>query len=323
MIYGWDGASWQGVPDCAQLRRENHDFCIEKVTGEGDYINPVWRAVRDGCRAAGVLFGSYDWIRPQEWAIVADAIAGARDYLRVLGPRQAGELLTVDFEDPDWFRGPLGRGIEAAMKAYLYTLKDEGGQEVVVYTGPYYLQETGASGWDWLGRDFHLWQAAPGPGMMADDSFWPSTPAPFNRTLIHQHQWYAESGAIVGNFDRDRFQGTREELMGYGYPGEVTAAMVRKDPIQAIGEAVGVPNRLPFGPYGKSLGGGFRKTYEDAGENATGLYGYPVTEELPEDGITVQYFERARFEYHPDSGAITFGRVGAELARLRGLSEAA
>lgn len=91
---------------------------------------------------------------------------------------------------------------------------------------------------------------------------------------------------------------------------------------QVVAEVV-VPNSYQYGPYGKHLGGGFRKTYEDAGANGLALYGFPVTNEITENGITVQYFERARFEYHPDSGQITFGRVGAELARLRGLSEAA
>lgn len=241
-IFGWDGASYQGVPNVAQLKAEGHDFCIEKVTGEGSYVNPVWSAVRDACRAAGVIFGSYDWVMPQEWGALTDATSAARDYLATLGQRQAGELLTVDFEEAKWSTGPLGRNIEQTMKAYLYTLRDEGGQPVIVYTAPYFLAETGASGWAWLGQDFHLWQAAPGPGMMADDSFWPATPAPFARTLLHQHQWTATSGAVVGQFDRDRFDGTVDELRAYGYPGEVTAAMVAKDPVQAITEALGATN---------------------------------------------------------------------------------
>jgi hypothetical protein len=81
------------------------------------------------------------------------------------------------------------------------------------------------------------------------------------------------------------------------------------------------PQSIPFGPYGCHIGGGFRQTYEDAGGQAVPLYGYPVTEELTEGGLTVQYFERARFEYHRESGAITFGRVGVELARTRGLTQ--
>ena len=31
------------------------------------------------------------------------------------------------------------------------------------------------------------------------------------------------------------------------------------------------------------------------------LYGYPITEETQIDGVPVQYFQRARFEYHPNS----------------------
>ena len=31
------------------------------------------------------------------------------------------------------------------------------------------------------------------------------------------------------------------------------------------------------------------------------LFGYPLTEEISENGRVVQYFERARFEYHPEN----------------------
>ncbi len=45
------------------------------------------------------------------------------------------------------------------------------------------------------------------------------------------------------------------------------------------------------------------------------LFGYPISEPFvdPETGLTVQYFERARFEYHPEdseSGAVVLGRLG-------------
>src|SRR5687767_7222713 len=31
------------------------------------------------------------------------------------------------------------------------------------------------------------------------------------------------------------------------------------------------------------------------------LYGYPISEEFTKDGVAVQYFERSRFEYRPNS----------------------
>jgi hypothetical protein len=42
---------------------------------------------------------------------------------------------------------------------------------------------------------------------------------------------------------------------------------------------------------------GFRAYWEQFGGLA--IFGYPLTEEFQENGLTVQYFERARFEWHP------------------------
>ncbi|MEM8535016.1 MAG: hypothetical protein AAGF95_29540 [Chloroflexota bacterium] len=48
------------------------------------------------------------------------------------------------------------------------------------------------------------------------------------------------------------------------------------------------------------------------------LFGYPISETFtdPETGLTTQYTERARFEYHPDNPTefqVLLGRLGAEL----------
>jgi hypothetical protein len=70
---------------------------------------------------------------------------------------------------------------------------------------------------------------------------------------------------------------------------------------------------------GAWLHGGFRRYY-DALPDALQRFGYPVTNELQEQGLTVQYFERARFEWHRDEAdEIQLGRVGAELAQTKGL----
>jgi lysozyme len=224
MLYGLDIASYQGLPDFARLRTEGHDFMITKATGEGQYVNPYWSQNRDNARAAGLIVGTYDWVEPQGAQTGADA---ALDYLRVVdsaGGRLPGELLCVDFETPAWASGPLGAAIEPWMREYLYALRDKGGQPVIVYTAPYFLAETGAARWDWLGRDFLYWIAAPGPrAMLPDDAPWPggALVAPWPEALIHQHQWHATSGAVAGEFDRDRFGGTRAGLAAHGLPGAV------------------------------------------------------------------------------------------------------
>ena len=49
------------------------------------------------------------------------------------------------------------------------------------------------------------------------------------------------------------------------------------------------------------------------------IFGFPLTDEIAEDGQTVQYFERAVFEYHPENDEpyrVLLRRLGAEaLAR--------
>jgi len=230
MLYGMDFASHQGYPDFGRLEGEGIAFAICKVTGENNYVNPYFPKNRDAVRHTSILWGTYDWVEPQGSASLSGGDA-ARDYLRVLGERQPTDLLCVDFESPEWASGPLGRAIEPWMREYLYTLRDTAGQPVIVYTARYFLEETGATGWDWLGKDFLYWQAAPGPkAMLPDDTAWPTTTPPFAATLIHQHQWHATSAAVVGEFDRNRFRGTRAELAAYGLPGTPPAASALTTP---------------------------------------------------------------------------------------------
>jgi hypothetical protein len=52
------------------------------------------------------------------------------------------------------------------------------------------------------------------------------------------------------------------------------------------------------------------------------IFGYPITEEFVENGRIVQYFERARFEYHPDLAAagasVQLGHLGREILAIQG-----
>ena len=79
-----------------------------------------------------------------------------------------------------------------------------------------------------------------------------------------------------------------------------------------------VPALLPAGaaarPVAVSLRGGFADFWR--AHEGTLLFGAPLTGEQPEGGLTVQYFERARLEWHadyPPGQQITLGRLGAEL----------
>lgn len=303
MIYGVDVASWQGHPDWPQLRAEGHEFMISKVTGEGSYFNPYAAVNIQRARAAGMIVGGYDWVEPQR----ADEMEGdeaALDYLRTLdivAPRQAGDLLCVDFETPEWANGVLGRNIEGWMQRYLYTLKDVGGQEVIVYTAPYFLAETGAGKWPWLGADFHYWIAAPGPlAQLPDDAPWPSgnLVKPWPVAIMHQHQWHATSPAVAGEFDRNRFEGTRAELLAYGKHGPGGDEMDRFQPetvtmtTNSRGEAIVVIN------YGGEVKVGEGVNLVDAGSSWRNAQG-----RVYDRSVRANQFEPWHLRPAVDSGA--------------------
>ena len=69
-----------------------------------------------------------------------------------------------------------------------------------------------------------------------------------------------------------------------------------------------------FDETSHNLCGGFAAYWEQFGGLA--LFGYPISSEFTEDGSAVQYFERARFEWHPGSDPghydVLLGRLGAE-----------
>jgi hypothetical protein len=78
------------------------------------------------------------------------------------------------------------------------------------------------------------------------------------------------------------------------------------------------PNRVYFPQTGHHLGAAFLNHWRKSG----GLYqfGYPLTEEITEDGRTVQYFERAVFEHHADNPPewrVLLRRLGADQTEDR------
>lgn len=145
---------------------------------------------------------------------------------------------------------------------------------------------------------------------------------------------FVEFDPLVGQsyavqyFERARFEhhpefaGSEYEVL-LGHIGRWALAQRGLDPGATAGPQAG----SRYHPEtGHNLGGAFLEHWEAQG----GLFsfGYPVSEEVretnPEDGqtYTVQYFERARFEYHPEhagtSAEVLLGLLGNEMLRERG-----
>ncbi|MBX0328920.1 S8 family peptidase [Oscillochloris sp. ZM17-4] len=83
-------------------------------------------------------------------------------------------------------------------------------------------------------------------------------------------------------------------------------------------------DRAYFPETGHSLGGEFRRYWERHG--GLPIFGFPTSEELREVGAdgkayTVQYFERHRFELHPENAApynVLLSRIGDDILKAQG-----
>ncbi len=73
-----------------------------------------------------------------------------------------------------------------------------------------------------------------------------------------------------------------------------------------------------FAATGHNLCGTFRTFWNEFGGLA--VFGMPISEPFQENGVTVQYFERQRFELHPGAWPqhhdVLLGRVGAEVLAM-------
>jgi peptidoglycan hydrolase-like amidase len=87
----------------------------------------------------------------------------------------------------------------------------------------------------------------------------------------------------------------------------LTAAMLAPASAQAAASAT-----IFFPQTSHSVSLGFKQFFDTRG--SLEVFGYPTTEEIRENGWTVQYFQRARFEYHPELAgtpyAVELGLLG-------------
>ncbi|MGN6360238.1 MAG: hypothetical protein ACTHNK_07610 [Thermomicrobiales bacterium] len=165
------------------------------------------------------------------------------------------------------------------------------------------------------------------PGQTADARFFPETSlyvfAPF------AEYWASNGGLAVFGlpitpdfeqgpltvqwFERARFEKHPELPAGQQVQlGRLGAEAHKADPPLPGDPGNG---RQFFPQTGHSIGGPFLDFWQRNGGLA--LFGLPLTEEVKENGLTVQWFERARFEYHPENAgtpnAVELTQLGRQL----------
>jgi hypothetical protein len=123
------------------------------------------------------------------------------------------------------------------------------------------------------------------------------------------------NGHTVQYFQRARFEWWPEQPAPYRVQLGLLADELGKGRPPTIQSSD--PNRRYFPETQHSIGGAFREFWETRG--GLGIFGYPTTDELQENGFTVQYFQRARFEWHGENRPayrVQLGLLGDEQIAL-------
>lgn len=130
-----------------------------------------------------------------------------------------------------------------------------------------------------------------------------------------------ENGFTVQYFQRARFEyhpehaGTRYEVQ-LGLLGDILTSgrqFPKATPVATT------ENQRYFTETEHVVSGAFLRFFNSRG--GLDIFGYPISEVVEENGRSVQYFQRSRFEYHPQLPAIyqiTLGSLGEELAEKVG-----
>ncbi len=132
----------------------------------------------------------------------------------------------------------------------------------------------------------------------------------------------------VQYFQRNRFEfhpeyiGTRSEVL----LGLLGVQLTEDRDFPKAGSFPNTPDRVYFPETSHGLGGAFYQYWKNNG--GLPIFGYPISDEFqernPDDGktYTVQYFERNRFEFHPENRGtkyeVLLGLLGTELCRRKG-----
>ena len=129
-----------------------------------------------------------------------------------------------------------------------------------------------------------------------------------------------EGGVVVQYLERARLEWHADYPPGQqitlGRLGADLTAGRRFAPVAAFAPNAG---HLYFAATGHSIQGDILRFWQAQGGLA--IFGYPLSEELTEDGRTVQYFERARLEHHPELAKayrVLPSPVGVLALRARG-----
>jgi lysozyme len=201
MIVGNDVSHWQGIIDF-NTYHNNSNFLIAKGTEGINFFDSQFNYNRDESRKYNLPFGSYHFARPSKGN---PAVAEADYYLSRIGGLNAGEWLTLDYEDT------YSGDVVGWCKTWLDRVQEKTGVKALIY-----LNESLIKGHNWSpvsSAGYGLW-VAKYTYDPTDNSF-----VTGSWSFASCQQWTNQQTVpgIAGKCDGDVFFGTIDQFKKYGY----------------------------------------------------------------------------------------------------------
>lgn len=195
-VEGIDVSVWQGGIDWGAVASDGISFAIVRIS-DGGYHDRNFAANWEGARAAGLIRGAYQFFEPDQ-----DPVAQADIVIAAVGTLGPNDLpVTCDVEAP-------GPGVDPGeytrrLHVWVDRVTAGTGRAPIIYTGRYYWDPFVAS------SDFTslpLWHA------QYTSASCPNINDRWSDWVFWQYTSTGSVAGIAGNVDRNRFNGTIEEL---------------------------------------------------------------------------------------------------------------
>jgi lysozyme len=182
---------------------------IHKATQGSGFKDRMYAARRKLAQQAGLLWGAY------HFATAADPVAQAKFFLSVAQPGP-GDLIVLDFEQNE--ATPANSMSLDQARTFISTIQDVAEVTPGLYGGSYLKQQLAGTDDDTLGACWLWWsQYGPAPAIppaWSDWTLWQYTDG------HHGNPPFEVNG--VGPCDRDRYQGTPDDLQAKWATGSLT-----------------------------------------------------------------------------------------------------
>ncbi|CAM4460517.1 GH25 family lysozyme [Paenibacillus xylanexedens] len=199
-VQGIDVSRYQGKIDWLQVKADKREFVFIKATEGQTYTDPNFTANVKGALSAGLMVGTYHFLRATSAAAAkAEAVHYAKS-LEEIGGAKALQLPPVmDYENNP--EGISKAQINIVAEAFLTELERLTGIKPIIYTGNSFAGnfDTGLSGYD-------LWIARYSNTRVPDDQ-----PA-WKTWTIWQYSDSGKVPGIAGNVDLNEFNGSLADI---------------------------------------------------------------------------------------------------------------